>query len=1230
MTNPKKSTYAFYPRWKISAELRTDSPLHIGNGELINHPSVAEVNNVNAFIKDFAKQPYLPATTLKGKLLAWIKPRIQKEQQADLDALFGEFSEKNQSGRGGRAEFHNAKLITRLKTDGKIYPDWNPGTQTYIETSTAINRTTRTVADRKLFHTELVPPNVGFEVVVTGMMTNEQADLIIGALQAFGDPKHAPTLGAEDTNGKGRMFLCGNVKAARMDAQQVCDWLNTKDFGMAYEALSELSQEIKEPKTSFADVSGREVLELRIQMDGAFLINNPTAVSEETNHQPLLDAEGKPLLAGKSLRGALRSQAERIVRSLGLDCCDTVKPCPRDEVEKELCLVCQVFGATGWQSPLHIHSFKYDEKKIRPPVPQDFVAIDRFHGGGKHKAKFNTRYYFRPKFKGFIELDNKRLPNWSKGLLALLLRDLKDGDIKLGFGANKGYGGVESITPDNFFTDEDINAFRNQFKDKFSITEQTQIAPNKANGSIPIVSNPQVHTDHYFYNPYQFIPVKVPNTENWLDKDLLNSGQHHHSHALYRQQTDSEEALYHGRLQCELTAETAFFIGANKLTPNEHPAKVENYTFDNELAIPATSLRGMVSSLAEAASNSALRVLDNGLLSYRKKTDANLPNKDRPLSAIGMVIERDNSLKLIPLALPTLEHDSLPRPFERMFINGRAALKVYLEGAYDATTATSQFLANKTTWTPECPEIYYLNLDSSHLRIDNRRLVYTRNHAALLRHPANNQNFVIGQKSIPTNSLPISEHEIGQRKATWTPGILRILGKTHREDDMPDTKTHELFIPVPREFAEDFQQFMQTARAFAITPEAIKRFNELADQRTDTQKNNCPEHEEQYLPYHLKGTARESSHELHLKHGDLVYFRPDDHNQNVVAEVSFSSIWRGRVEKDQQAAKVFDFFDPNLLPFNSARNSLSPAELLFGFVEGENAQGKKPENALAFSGKVRIDTGRLINPENRTTKQLLHDEITLKILASPKLPSPSLYFRTKPPADQTYIAKHQLNPTGYQANGRKHYLHALRQQNSTEVQKLPPTGDIARAGNAYFPWQSGNKDPATANQKVKIEPIKADTKFKFNVDFDNLTAWELGLLCYALKPSDSYRHKLGMGKPIGLGSVNIDIKSLQLIDRQKRYAKDPLNAVRYNGATLDIDTLRNDFIETMDKDIRQAIELLGNPGNVNAPVHYPQLSNRPIEEKIFQWFVANDNRRDGNQQLGSIDENTTQLPPLNR
>ena len=82
--------------------------------------------------------------------------------------------------------------------------------------------------------------------------------------------------------------------------------------------------------------------------------------------------------------------------------------------------------------------------------------------------------------------------------------------------------------------------------------------------------------------------------------------------------------------------------------------------------------------------------------------------------------------------------------------------------------------------------------------------------------------------------------------------------------------------------------------------------------------------------------------------------------------------------------------------------------------------------------------------------------------------------------------------------------------------------------------------------KVRVNPVKADTTFNFHVDFNNLLEWELGLLCYALKPNANYCHKIGMGKPLGLGSVDIEISSLRTINRRKRYLEDDRQQSRYN------------------------------------------------------------------------------------
>ncbi len=79
--------------------------------------------------------------------------------------------------------------------------------------------------------------------------------------------------------------------------------------------------------------------------------------------------------------------------------------------------------------------------------------------------------------------------------------------------------------------------------------------------------------------------------------------------------------------------------------------------------------------------------------------------------------------------------------------------------------------------------------------------------------------------------------------------------------------------------------------------------------------------------------------------------------------------------------------------------------------------------------------------------------------------------------------------------------------------------------------QQADKAPT---QYTRIKPLSANNTFNFRVRFDNLDKVELGVLAAALQLPAGYAHKLGMGKPLGLGSVRLET-SLFLIDRAARY-----------------------------------------------------------------------------------------------
>ncbi len=73
------------------------------------------------------------------------------------------------------------------------------------------------------------------------------------------------------------------------------------------------------------------------------------------------------------------------------------------------------------------------------------------------------------------------------------------------------------------------------------------------------------------------------------------------------------------------------------------------------------------------------------------------------------------------------------------------------------------------------------------------------------------------------------------------------------------------------------------------------------------------------------------------------------------------------------------------------------------------------------------------------------------------------------------------------------------------------------------------------SQDTLIRPVRSQTKFAGSIRFENLALEELGALLSALELPEGMAHKLGLGKPLGLGSVRIGAVQLRLWDRAKRY-----------------------------------------------------------------------------------------------
>lgn len=178
------------------------------------------------------------------------------------------------------------------------------------------------------------------------------------------------------------------------------------------------------------------------------------------------------------------------------------------------------------------------------------------------------------------------------------------------------------------------------------------------------------------------------------------------------------------------------------------------------------------------------------------------------------------------------------------------------------------------------------------------------------------------------------------------------------------------------------------------------------------------------------------------------------------------------------------------------QNIIDIAEAIFG-------------NEKQFSSRVFFEDAYLY--EN-SAKEIYPPTIP-KILSSPKPTCFQHYLEQKP----ENLKDHPKNLAHYNSDnpirGYKIYWH--------------------RSGKGWIETDE-NKIKSHQSQYTIITPVKQNSKFYGRIRFENLSNVELGALLFALDLPKGLAHKIGMGKPLGLGSIKITPR-LYLSNRRERY-----------------------------------------------------------------------------------------------
>jgi CRISPR/Cas system CSM-associated protein Csm3 (group 7 of RAMP superfamily) len=499
----------------ITGQLKARTAIHIGSGN--------SNDLTDALIRrNGAGEPIIPGTAIAGalrSLLTRLAPNLQidSDSQAqticnilcdDLEVrkqtctcvvcqLLGNLNPKDEDDTNARAsrlyvfDACLANQISEVLETSEI--------STTIRDGVGINRATRTAADTAKFDLEVLPRGTAFSLRLElrsyhpgDPIKDIDRELLAIALSEWQADR--VWLGGRVARGLGG-FKLENLKVIERD-------LNDKDQLMAFlrqdnpwddetgdtdwldKYLVEVRQRVKISIDDNPAITRRWICaEFTLKATGPFVVNDTTSsIISGFDHAPLtlgLDNWRTPILSGASLRGVIRSHAEKIARTLatlqvetkdeflqrcpacdplasrsGKDrphlplesCSSLLAPSERQEIEEgaevddKLCLACRLFGSTLYGSRLIVEdAVCLDEKPDYKIL--DLLAIDRFTGGGADGAKFDALVLWQPRFKARLYLENPQA--WELGWLALALRDMACGWLHVGMGAAKGLGQVE-------------------------------------------------------------------------------------------------------------------------------------------------------------------------------------------------------------------------------------------------------------------------------------------------------------------------------------------------------------------------------------------------------------------------------------------------------------------------------------------------------------------------------------------------------------------------------------------------------------------------------------------------------------------------------------------------------------------------------------------------------------------------------------------------------------------
>ena len=1235
----KPKPYTQQNRWKIRGKLTTESPLHIGNGEATSHVKLINTSkeeskgkpiDVAAVERDHTGNPCIPGSAIKGVIRSWAE-RYYKQSGDSIRRIFGD----SETG-AGLAEFYPATWIPP-DTDKQhqfeaTLPYWQPEKCTGIMSHVCIERHYGTAEEGKLFSEEFVPESVSFNIeIFAERLSDEDIQLLLAILEHGSKCDADPIqFGANGADGWGRVSW--ELKdVSQSGPQDVKFDEQAMAFTRAWHPanLAPLDPPLSNPR--FVTMS------IELQCRGAFLVNDTSQTHRHEgdnlpNFFPLRRADGGAWLPASSFRGALRQRAEFILRSLNPNA--TGDPNGIEDISGP---IERLFGMTGRASKLRINEFCGSNVGERLPR-QDFVAIDRFTGGAAEGAKFDAKYIDRPTFTTCLHLDTEDLTESEIALLAAALRDVIRGDVCLGFGGSKGYGEIKASLDANSETWlqgqlPNLPARQSIETSQPDGVDSAVVVTNVKHGKLIYQSTTagQVRAI-IFQNKKGEWTTKAPtpidfkslpeslqrNTEAEVEIDFelqpnnrpyrirergsVVSTQARHSltaqdaqgkfaHAYYflQQEVRKEDwpndftdrkpigheryvpGYYSGKIRVKLRTETPLLLCDDET--KQGTTVTGHFQYDMRVdktnerpLLHASSVRGMLRSAYEAITNSRFGVF--------------LGHDDR----LGVRLSTKEGLGLVPCRVDNGMIQQLPgtSSITPAKTNGPmyAAWLPYhqnrlnIDGINEQPTHRQHVccwieLWERTPWDDE----------RNNFRIDNRfqywKVVRIAPYGQALVEPPRTR----AQDKVPGQNFHTS---LNHPPKFIDSGFVCVTGRNFggKHDERVFFAVGQL--PVPVELTNQLES------AWENLIRNYRTNQDLLHGRPRPSALNSPA----IWSRHMTGTE-----DLKLTDGSLVYARIDANGH--IAELYPVMIGR----------KLYPESPKNLLPISlrlrpsTNLDQLSPADRVFGWV----SQDSKTLDNPAYRSQLRVG---VVNCTTDNAIEVFPAPIVLPILGQPK------------PAQGRFYLGNQHGKR--QDDGGSKTDRGYRSGNRIRGPKAYPHHCRFTLGKIKNQWH------VASNQNRTITGcVKKDTHFDVDLHILNLSRTELAALLWLLSLPTSHYLRLGLGKPLGFGSVQLEIDSSAscVADGQDWIAN--LREWNTNPVSIELSSLRSEYESKMNALnpllLQSFLQIAKGFGDVD--VQYPPAPNSPNEVgQHFKWFMANEKPHAQRLSLPDVSDRDPLLP----